>query len=583
MNTRAIAAIAVVVGVSGFFVLRAVLNFNIDGPPERALAPATAEVADSTVMAELEVPLAQLEQALFKALARDSRNREKPLLSGNTEQIAWDAVGNLFSGKRKTRPSCEVTAAQRTATKFVKCWDGARGNDLEKAWHRTKCTTEYGLDSLGDARDLAVACVPKALDVALPNRPTKLPYRVFLEDLGLKMVGNSIAADTTIRIDLQPPQDLHKYFVTNAKAYECAARINASANLALKLQADGKRLKIKTQTGDVRITPGKTCGGKRPAGLANEIDKILLSTSSQLFQSQMQEQLEKVLNDPKNLDLINDQLSVLPQFLAQDFRVPLPEQVPAPVSLSISPQALAVSDVSGNGSEFMQLAVGVTARPVVKLAAAPPLVPWDTLKPNPDKALALTLRTPDNRFEVRPQLSLSLDAVTDTATQIANQVVADVLPNLRYRSLSVTLYQAEERLVIGVDLRGVTWLRLNGSVFLTATPYVSEGGKALQLRDIQFDAGSEDFLTRRALWVLETGIESVLEERLTFNLDGPMAQALDAMKDLTVALDVEEKNLGTLNIALQDIALDQLWINENELNLSVVASGRAAVAVKALP
>lgn len=578
MNKR----IAIIGGVSfavlaGLFAVRAFLSFEVDGPPQKALTDVKEIVPTSHVMTDLRVPLSPLQGFVLNSVGRDNDGREKPILKGDTEQIAWDAIGDLFGDGKKTRPSCTKSDAQKNAENFVRCWDGAPAKQPRRGWAHTKCVTEFGLDGINAARRLVLACVPKALDVALPNRPTKLRYRVYLEGLNLGIKGKVLATEAKIRLDIKPPPNFSDFFVSKKSGFECALRVTGVADLNLALKTVDGQLRLAARAGNVDISPGKSCRPNMPSTLLKNLDDVLLKGVSGLFQGKLQSRIEEALNSPETLGSANDNLSILSQFLSQDFALPLPDFVPVPVSLSVVPRGFSVSDPSQQGANILGMSVGVAAQPVLELKKAPPLVPWKNFSADTQRTLPIKVAQAGNEFVLRPRTSLPLEATSKVVSDVTKKIIADFLPDLRYRDLDVILYQADKRIVMGINVSGVGWLRLNGSVFLTAEPYLSDDGATLRLNDIKFDADTEGFLARRALWVLESGIEKVLEDRLVFDLDRPIAQAWKGLKDLKIPLKAGDQDIGSLNIALEDFSLDRAWIDADTLNIAVVATGRAQV------
>jgi hypothetical protein len=569
---------AVLVLAAALLVRAFLLNFHLEGPPAKTVTGQETDLPVSTVMAPVHVPIEPLAGFILRQVKAAG-----PIAEGDTELLALSKIGDLFGMELQEKVVCEPSELAKEASKLVECWNDAPAKQPARGWEHSKCLLGTSFRGLTGAVRALDDCIDRYVPISLPERPTKLRYAFHLETLTFNMTGRNLAARAKIRIDLDPPDGVFDVFKPKDDL-ECAAFVFADATLKPTVKTSGTALLMAASAGEVTLSPGPSCSGQSKEK-SNEIidllDKFLLDATSGLFQKTLRNMLEEALNDPGKLNSINDQLLVLAGFAKQDFPVPLPLPVPTPISLSVEPQAFALSQPVGgivDGIKVMTLAVGIEARPVLNLRQAPPIKEFKAFKPDPKNALRIALKPADNRFTLQPQTSLPMEEVSRIATEVGRAVMAEYLSAISYRDLDVTLYQAEDRMVIGAELSGVSWLRLNGSVFLTGRPELDPDGLTLRLRDIKFDLDTSQFLLRRAAWVLETPIEQALENRLVFPLGDPMAEAVRALRDLEVPLiNAENTLLGTLRTSLKTLALDQIWISENALNASVQATGTAAV------
>lgn len=573
---RILLAGAAIVLIGAVYAVRTVSNFELDGPPRIEATLTGVDLPVSTIMAQVEVPTAPLGDLITEKLTRDAQEGYKPLAQGNTERLALDKVRDILGLDIIDRERCEPTAAARLAKRADACWKDAGQDGFRKA----QCITKFGVDVLDTAVRVADECVIRSVRTRLPDRPTQLGYVLHLDDLSLKMAGRTLGVRASVRVDLDPPDTIFEYFQRKGQddAAKCAGFITADARFGLDVASVDSALGFDVTAQAVELSPGKACPGQSVAPIMQDLEKVLFKAVSEVFQGPLQSALQDALNDPKLTDDLNGHLQILAQVLDQPLPVPL-EDIPVPAGLALNASALVISQVQG-GRGSIGLSAGLEAKPLLSLTEVPPLKGFDAFQQNPEAALPVRVAVPDDRFVLRAQMQLQLDSVSDIATTVVRDVIETHLPDLRYGDVQAELYQAGERMVIGVHLTQVGRLRVSGSVYLTAKPEFDQARQSVRLRDIKFDVTSERFLLSRAGWALEAPIAGALEDRLSFPLSGPMAQAVSALTSLEIPLqDQQGRLLATLHTGLEEVAPEQIWLSENAMNVSVLAVGRARVEV----
>ena len=425
-----------------------------------------------------------------------------------------------------------------------------------------------------------------------------VPYTLDLAALTLRVRDRRLEVRAKLNTNLIVPIKL----LSKKTKPICGPRFNASAQITpgvrmsnedLDKGATHGRIAFNFRVGKVRAEIGDSCPGGRKTKLDQAIEKKLLNplldVVTKVFQGRITASLERVINADDSAAFLNDALTenVAAAFQSFDLTGVLHEKSPIPLPddlkafLTLNPQHAFVGPIRLRGSgrnAQIALTPGIAAIPEVQFT-----------QPEPPEDIFLPLQNgrPGNSFTVNALGKIDLAVAEQQATEIAQTLVAELLPDIRIGDLRVQLYQARERIVVGVHLRGVTWMRLRGSLFLTARPEFDAENQEVRLRDVKFDAISEGYLEKAAAWVLEAPIETALSERLKLSLEPQFGTLMDALAD--ISLTVQGKDLGkqakgisavTFNGALDQLTDPVVWLSDNHLNVGITASGTSSLSVQ---
>ena len=557
----------------GLFALRGVfLDFHLEGPPGKSTETVRTAVEASVVMAPIVVDLGQAGRLVNAAL-----NTDVPVASGTTEQLALNTIRGMFGLELLEKVECQPTEAAKLAERALECMGGEAFLDLnfgEKLLKSLECGFKGGIDAALTAFRVADECVDVHVPLPIPDRPTEVAYDLYLDRLEFAAEGRLMKATAHVRVAVNPPSSVFSVFVKKPRV-TCSVRITGVARVTPGVAViDGAPL-LNVDVGQVALGPGKPCDGSTPAQvrhILDALDELLLKAMAELFQTSLIETIEETLNTAEFAENFAVLRNTLEGNLFAAHEVPL-NGVPVSAMVRIAPKGIRLSQphvVGGNGKgAALVIGAGVVAQPEVALT------PLGDLK---QKTLPYSVQPYENAFRVTPTAELPLDEITPVVVGIGKDVIAEALPNLRYDDLDLTFYQAGDQIVIGAELTGVTWLRLSGTVFLTMRPDFNRAANRLALRDVKFDLDSTQFLTRWAAWVLESPVEALLSEQLSFDLGEPFRKLLEELHDMELFFPTDAP-VAKAQIWTSDLALDQTWLSNNSLFVSVAAAGTALISI----
>ena len=577
-----------------------VLNFHLEGPPAKAADLAQISLPTSSIELPIVVPLRPISRHVEKTIRAGG-----PFLAGTLDTLAFDIVGKALGLPPKTDVKCEPTEAAKVALRSWQCFNDAV-KKIERATRNSNpfsgilegaggsvdtlaCAVKFGIDSIDSAFRASKACIDKVIPIDLPTGALTIKYSLALQSFDLTMREQAMNANAQIKLTLTPSDQLDKFF-KGASKKTCNPVLAVSATIKPELTTDNSAVKAKKghgaiglamKVGAVNIGAGQACA-KNPnmqtSVFLDAIRPVLMQQLPAFLDNAIASAVTAKVNSEDRNTQINKQLSVALEMVSQSIHLtPIVAKHPQwptglELSLDANPKALVLGKPTGRGPE-MTFAIAARAKPSLH---------FERLGKVRKRFVPVFLEKPADKFAVTLASSLSLDAAQATATQVAREIVAERLSELSIGQINATLYQAGERIVIGIDVTGVGWLQLSGSVFLTARPEFDSANDVVRLRDIKFDLDTSDFLLRRAAWILEAPIEKLLEERLVFSLSPQLSVVRETFKEFRhplPSLKPADPSLGTLSGRLETMKLDQIWLDGNSLNVSGYASGVAKLKV----
>ena len=600
---KKLAAVAVV-AVGAGFLLKPLLNFHVDGPPPEAVQRSDVPVKTSIVKTSVKIPLGFLEKEIATKMKAIN-----PIFESRTDRIKTDIVFGIIGLPPSPEPSCSADAQVIAAKNAVKCFENAKKkkNVFAQGLAHGKCVAEFGLSSLKSASDTISACVEEVVPLPTLAPTLQVNYSVSANRISLTTKDNSLGIKALVSTKLSLPSDLPKQF-KQLETSLCGPSVWASADLTPDFSLDNRAVRAKKghgriiadlKVGKVTISPGQPClpsSGKLPEKIVDEINKAILAQISETFQiilrKILRDKANAAVNDDSEPGNVNAQLSdildklVAPLDLTAQLEAAAPPLKGTELFLALSPELVTVTGVK-TSSKALNIGLGIAAKPTVSIQ--PP--------PKENRYVGLRKVDPVFGFHLTPRGEINLDAAELALGKIANTVVKETYPDLRIDHLGVRLYQAKDRLVIGLEVEGATWLGLDGTLFLTGRPVFDAETATVKFEDIKFDAASETFLLSKAAWVLEKPIQKLLSERLEISVEPQFKASLATLSELCLVIDAKAAKTPPIlcdaaksavkkmalpvavKVAMNDISLGQIWLSDNALNLTVDMRGDSDVAI----
>lgn len=552
-----------------YFVAGMALRISPDAPPEFAPENHAVDVPVSTVLVPVDLEAAALANLVKTSL------QAKPLVRGTSTKLITEAVFGLIDLPADAR-RCNPVTVVRSITEEVPC-KGFSGNLLtdigrvgECAWNNT------GGRVIRVTRDVVVNTVEctglaKVIDEISPV--PELAYRVDLKKLtivGSAKGGFDVSTTSTAQIQLQAQgRALREFKWIDAQKCSVPVRVNTTATISASVKDDA--LFVTPKIGPVSFDLDR---GSCSLGFFKHID---LDGLSALFKSGIGDALTPALrnaligavdsatDEPVASEAVAAALQQARAVLAAP--IALPTTPPVWISINAQDMLLSPHVRAPEGKRHkVRVAGGFTSTPQLMLA-----------KP-PTATHVVPVRVDDSAFggfHVVPTAQVPLDLVEKTANAAIRDFLAEKAPSLRFATLDVRAYQNGKRLVLGVSLKAVSFLRVSVEVYLTARPVFDAANNVIILEDLKLDVESSEDLVRRVGWYAEGALEAALAPFMQFDVDPQFKQVIGALSDFQMTTPNGE---AQLKIALDDLRLETFWLDDNTLNAAVSANGRAEIA-----
>lgn len=580
-----IAGGAALVLVAGIAALRIFVVFGPDGPPPAENVAYEVERPVTSVQTRIRAALPALERALHDEIVTG-----ESVYSGQLDRIPADLIRGLLGLPRRKEAGCDAKNMNAAAVGYNACMRAAAEFGIPKRqWEELGCTAKFGFDSVDEATRTLGACARDLVPVPLPSEKFNVTYDFFIADIDLAARDGMLEVEARIDSTLTAPASVLSY-LDGKTTKACGPSLTATARLLSTLEADNTdrsraigKIDIGLSVGRVEISRGKPCR-KLDGAVEKALDEAVgkgLAALSDVFQNALTGALADLPEDPVRAEAINASLAGIVKLLTEPIDLaPLieaqkPGVLPPDVTpfLSLNPQRVRVAApriVKSNATGYLLVSPGIVAAPAVV---------FEQPGPRPQRFIEIeTDAPPDDRFRVSMTGQIGLEAAQTIVTDQVRAVIDEKLDRIAYDDLEVTLYQARERLVIGVRVSGLTWLGLKAKVFLTARPDIDSDTREIRLREVKFDLASARFLSRIAAFVVEAPIEAAIEERVALPLGAGYDAVLAELADMSIELKRIAGSTATLKLSLSELALAHLWLSEGNLHAAVTASGRSRVA-----
>ncbi len=552
-----------------YFVAGWALQIDPDGPPEFIPTKRNVVVPISTVFIPVDVDATHV-----SALANIELSKE-PLVEGSSAQLISNAVLNGLN-LPDAPDVCTEKTIFRTITEDVKCSD-LSGDVLKDIGKVGECVWNLTGGKVIQVTKSVVDTVSECAGIAdlidQLNPVPELAYRLTLDQINIIPDGDQFmikaAATANLRLQLQG-DTLRGLDLIEKQQCTLPAFVGAEVSLSANVVEEGVLLDPKF--GEVDFFLGE---GECNLAFFKDIDLNALNT---VLQSEIGEKVKPTLRSlligavgertetPLGEDTVTHALANARNLLSN----PLALSTTPPIWLSINADRMIISpDVTPGpeGENTIRVAGGVSAAPVLQIE-----------DPGPSGTHIPLITSSENSrgFYVVPQAQISLDLVEQEATAAIRAYIAGKAPSLNYRNLSVRAYQSKDRLVLGVEMTGVTFLNFGVSFFITAAPRFSRADDVIFLDDLKLDIESNTEIVKRVGWYAETGLEAAPAPLMRFNVDTRFKSIVDALANFEYT---DPSGVGTVHIVLQKLSLQEFWLNENVLHAAISAEGTASVDI----
>lgn len=142
----------------------------------------------------------------------------------------------------------------------------------------------------------------------------------------------------------------------------------------------------------------------------------------------------------------------------------------------------------------------------------------------------------------------------------------------------IDLYGDSKNVFIKAKIRAKHKLtKAEGTVYLLGVPYLDNINQIVQIRDVEFDLKTKNFLLNSANWLLHKKVIEKIEEKAIFDLKPSIEKAKSSVNEKlsNVHIDDKLKIKGRLDL----LSLDNLILSEKALIVSMQLSGRSEVEV----
>lgn len=546
------------------------LSINPDGPPREDARSYTPDVPVSTVFVPIDVPFDLIEAVAMAAIGG------KPVTSGTSTRLITDAIFAKIPVVTSPKPKrvCKTKRVTDAVERKVKCRDLGRMKnivDLPKALG--KCALSIGSAGItvveNVVKEVQECSIVNTVSQAVSPIP-ELAYAVTVEGLNMRMQGPDIEVEIKAIADLKlgfQGEFFNDLFP--ASGSKCRVPVTASTIAKVTVSAKDRELRLDAVLGgiDYAFDRGNCRGGLDGTIDFSELEDLLKGSLRGAVEPAIRSAAQNALNEqfanPLSPGAVNKALATADTLLTNPIKI-----VKTPVTLALEPEALLLSKTLAAGAEgpdYLRVQGGLRARPRLLL--------FDTASTVTGEIPVNMVDDQPQGFAVVPVAELPLRTVSDAATRVIREYLEDSAPWDLPANLTVTGYQSDRRVVIGVEAGGLSWLNLDAHIYLTARPAYDPVTQEITLTNVKFDAASTDALTNRAAWFLEGPIEHLLETNLRFPPDLVFRQVVETLADFTL-----DHEAGTVKIMLDRLETQEFWVDNGVLKLAVEARGAASVS-----
>ncbi len=393
-------------------------------------------------------------------------------------------------------------------------------------------------------------------------------HKVFLTSVDIDAQGSDIkvAGDLRVEVSVDVKQGLLGADVTVKGALACDVTTHVTAVVGTEiLPSPAINVKAKEFGLDIKkiCLPGAV--ELLDAGLFDislYIQKEILSKAVETaLLSIVNKQLKQGIGDKLQF---SDRVAEISKLAAQ------PIAMGSDLWIATHVEQVALSQFVGSGQaqdNKLALALRVAARPAIVFGSKPPAG---------QETLPIVLAN-----DIASSFSLSVEGKVELkpASNLAHAEIVKFLDE-RYPAAPLTVsevefYQSGQRIVIGLTFATRPSLGVEGSVYLTARPYLDLDAQEVRVADVRFDGDSTRVLLKTAAWFDGRSLEQIIEDKLRFHYAGPLQEVK------TGVTNFQQKSVELeLNGTISRLTPKDIWIADDAIHLWALAEGTLSATVR---
>lgn len=238
------------------------------------------------------------------------------------------------------------------------------------------------------------------------------------------------------------------------------------------------------------------------------------------------------------------------------------------VWLKIAPQELSIVQITGKNNKI-NLSLSIKSINEIVLSEEPPTYA-ENIFPN----LKIV-----NKLDPDFTVNLNIDVPFEKIYEIAKKELLGKSFESGKKKVTINdfnIYGSGDSFVVEVSLDG----SLKGKIYLKGKPMYNDETKAVEIKELKFDLDSKNKLLKSADWLLHEGFVKLIEPKLKYSVK----EKLNDAKKLAQENLVENHSIKgiTLNGALNDIAIDKIYITSKSIKAVILFKGKLSVFVDGL-
>jgi hypothetical protein len=240
-----------------------------------------------------------------------------------------------------------------------------------------------------------------------------------------------------------------------------------------------------------------------------------------------------------------------------------PIKLDSAIWLMLNPVSPCIAPFSGTGMS-VSTSIGVVAKPVIVFGPKPSV-------PN----------TPLPEFNLNiPQAGSHVVLEGNLPFDVASKILSQKLVGNKYVSSKygvnvkdVLIYGAGETTVLKLDVTG----DINGSVYLTGTPFYEVSCDSLYIKNLDYSIESKNILANSADWFLHSGFRQMIADQTHWELGGQIA---DAKEKISSILNPPKSNTNSPSMlfgSINAIGPVAVYSNSDSFHIVVIVDGNVSL------
>ena len=179
--------------------------------------------------------------------------------------------------------------------------------------------------------------------------------------------------------------------------------------------------------------------------------------------------------------------------------------------------------------------------------------------------------------------SFSINLLTDVPYSEAEQIGRTIMVGQKFEQGGKTvvvedlhLYGQGEKMVIDTKMSG----SLNGNIYLIGTPFFNATERTIEMKDLDFELKSKNFLAKSAAWLFHRGIAKKMQAAIKIPI-GDKMEAMQALAQEKLTNYVISNSIS-LRGTLTHVSIDGIHLTTGSIRVLINSTGKLSMAVKGL-